>query len=180
MGEIEPTTTSDETTRATAAGPVGASVQSAARAAEDTVSREQWLRTLADCDNLRKRAAVQARAAAAQERRTLLAAFLDVLDSLDRALAAHAGERNEWFDGTMGIFRQTVKLLQDFGVEPLEALGQPFDPQLHEAVAVSQRPGQPDGVVMEVAREGYRMSDGTLLRPAQVVVNRIPSSLDRV
>lgn len=178
MGEIAPKPMSDETADAVGAGAADTGAPAAA-SNEDTVPREQWLRTLADCDNLRKRVAAQARAAAAQERRTLLTAFLDVLDSLDRALAAHAGERNEWFDGTMGIFRQTVKILQDFGVEPLEALGQPFDPQLHEAVAVIERADQPDGVVAEVARAGYRMSDGALLRPAQVVVNRLPSQLGR-
>ena len=165
MDGIERDPASDETAdvAATAAGAAGAG---------GTVPREQWLRTLADCDNVRKRGAVQARAAAAQERRTILTAFLDVLDSLDHALAAHAGERNEWFDGTTAIFRQAMRILQDFGAEPLEALGQPFDPNLHEAVSMVERPDLPDGAVVDVQRPGYRMSDGTLLRPAQVVVNR--------
>lgn len=167
MGENERRASAEEALEGSAGEPATGSA-----GAQATVPREQWLRTLADLDNLRRRSASQARDAAAQERRAVLTAFLAVLDSLERALAAHAGERNEWFDGTLGIFRQTAKLLQDFGVTPIEAQGRPFDPQMHEAVAVLDRPDLPDGAVVEVVRPGYRMADSALLRAAQVAVNR--------
>jgi len=101
----------------------------------------------------------------------VLAAFLEVQDSLEAALAAHKGEQNEWMDGLRSIFRQMSRILKDFDVEPIESLAQPFDPKLHEAVSRVPAPGQPDGIVVEVLRTGYRFGDGSLLRPAQVVVS---------
>jgi molecular chaperone GrpE len=140
---------------------------------EEMVPRERLLRTLADLDNVRKRHTARIRAAALNERKIVLAAFLEVVDSLEAALKAHEGEQNEWMDGVRGIFRQMHSVLTDFDVEVIESLAQPFDPKLHEAVSRVAMPEQPDGTIVEVLGTGYRFGDGSLLRPAKVVVSHV-------
>ena len=61
-------------------------------------------------------------------------------------------------------------LLQRHGIDPVEALGQPFDPHRHEAVAVGHDPRQPDQIVLEVVQRGYCRGD-KVFRPAKVIVN---------
>jgi len=138
--------------------------------------REKWLRALADLDNLRKRTAGQIRISVLNERRAVLGAFLEVLDSLERALEAHEGEESEWVEGTKGIFMQMIKILRGFNVEPIDALGQPFDPNLHEAVTQIETQNHPANTVVEVLQVGYRFQDGSLLRPARVVVSCLPAA----
>ncbi len=133
--------------------------------------REKWLLALADRENVRKRLTAQTRVSVQNERKAILLAFLDVLDNLERALASHEGENNDWVEGTRNIFQQTVKIFREYGVEPLLCLDQPFDPELHEAVSRMHDPEKPDGVVVQVVQVGYRFRDGGLLRPAKVVVN---------
>jgi molecular chaperone GrpE len=133
--------------------------------------REKWLLALADRENVRKRLTAQTRVSVQNERKAILLAFLDVLDNLERALASHEGESNDWVEGTRNIFQQTVKIFRDYDVEPLLCLNQPFDPELHEAVSRTHDPEKPDGVVLQVVQVGYRFRDGGLLRPARVVVN---------
>jgi len=150
------------------------SVVSASEAGEvETVEslREKWLRALADRENVRTRMTAQSRVLGQNERTAILLAFLDVLDNLERALALHEGENNDWVEGTRNIFQQTVKIFRDYDVEPILCLNQPFDPELHEAVSRTHDPSQPDGVVVQVVQVGYRFRDGGLLRPARVVVN---------
>ena len=138
---------------------------------ENTVPRENWLRAMADLDNLRRRGAVQTRTALQNERKNILTRFLEVLDSLQMALSAHEGEHNEWVEGTQGISRQMTKIFKDYGVEPIESKGRPFDPNLHEAVSQLKMPDRPDGTVIEELQRGYRFEDGALLRAARVVVS---------
>ncbi len=133
--------------------------------------REKWLRALADRENVRKRLTAQTRVSVQNERKAILLAFLDVLDNLERALASHEGESNDWVEGTRNIFQQTVKIFRDYEVEPILCLDQPFDPELHEAVSRIHDPEKPDGVVVQVVQVGYRFRDGGLLRPAKVLVN---------
>lgn len=88
---------------------------------------------------------------------------LELVDNLDRALAA--GEGGE---GVAMIHRQSLDLLRRHGAERFDSVAQPFDPAAHEAVATSPTPGEPDRVVAEVSA-GYRLH-GRLLRAARVVV----------
>ncbi|NQU41803.1 nucleotide exchange factor GrpE [bacterium] len=138
---------------------------------EAGVLRENWLRALADRDNLRKRMTVQIEAARFNERRAILAAFLNVVDSLDRALNAHQGERNEWIEGTEAVLKMTLDVLKQFGAQPTQVLGELFDPNFHEAVARMKTPDKPEGTIIEVIQPGYVFEDGTILRPAKVVVS---------
>lgn len=108
-------------------------------------------------------------------RRTVLVEMLEVVDNLDRAIAASRAPTVE--DGSATLLRgvelvrdQFLATLDAFGVMRIETLGSPFDPQVHEAVSMMPviDPAQ-HGMVVAVAREGYAIGE-ELLRPASVVV----------
>ena len=111
-------------------------------------------------------------------KRAVLAELLEVLDNLDRAIAAGRDRADSASDGAL---LQGVQLVRDqflaklegLGVARFEALGTPFDAVVHEAVSVQPvtDPAQ-NGVVVAVAREGYRLGE-YLLRPASVVVGTL-------
>jgi molecular chaperone GrpE len=101
-----------------------------------------------------------------------------VLDSLERALAAGSTDR-DFYDGVAATHRLFLAALREAGAEPIEGVGQPFDPNLHEAVAAVPADDEvaPGTVVREV-RRGWRLGD-ELLRPAQVVVATAEEPADR-
>jgi molecular chaperone GrpE len=103
-------------------------------------------------------------------RRSLIAGFLEVLDNLDRALAA-AGDRagDPFVRGVSLVRQQFLATLEGLGVSRLEPEGQPFDPSRHEAVTSVQADGVAPGTVVGVVRPGYLIGD-EVLRPAQVAV----------
>jgi molecular chaperone GrpE len=105
-------------------------------------------------------------------RRSLLVSFLEVLDNLDRALAAAGSDRtaDPFVQGVSLVHQQFLSTLEGLGVRRLEPLGQPFDPARHEAVtSVTAGPGTPAGLVVGIVRPGYVIGD-EVLRPAQVAV----------
>ena len=132
--------------------------------------RDRWLRTAAELDNMHKRMARRIDQVAQEERRAVLSAFLAVVDSLERALAMDDAPAGSWAEGVAGIHRQMLSILKRFGAEPMDALGTPFDPNRHEAMAVIMDSDHPENTVIEVTEVGYELNDGTLLRPAKVVV----------
>jgi molecular chaperone GrpE len=108
-------------------------------------------------------------------RRTLIASFLDVLDNLDRALAAAGGTEDRFVQGVALVRQQFLATLEGFGVTRVDPTGQPFDHTVHEAVTtVPTSPSVPDGQVVGIIRPGYRIGDD-VLRPAQVAVARAES-----
>jgi molecular chaperone GrpE len=90
------------------------------------------------------------------------------LDNLERALTAGSMDQG-FYDGIVAIHRLFVAALREAGAEPIEAVGQPFDPAVHEAVATTSGDATEAGLVMRETRRGWRL-DGHLLRPARVVV----------
>jgi molecular chaperone GrpE len=106
-----------------------------------------------------------------RSRRQVLVSFLEILDNLDRALAA-AGDRagDPFVQGVSLVRQQFLATLEGFGVSRLDPLGQPFDPSKHEAAATA--PAEPDiaeGQIVGVIRPGYVIGDD-VLRPAMVAV----------
>ena len=134
--------------------------------------RDRWLRAAAELDNMHKRMAKRIDQVTREERRTVLGAFLQVVDSLERALAVEDAPAGSWAEGVAGIHRQMLSILKQFGALPVEAIGKPFDPNKHEALAVVSHDHHPENTVIEVTEVGYELGDGTLLRPAKVVVTR--------
>jgi molecular chaperone GrpE len=130
-------------------------------------------RTRAEFENYRKRAVKEA--AAAQERGAakLARELLPAIDNLDRALA-HAGADGSngdpsFVSGIKHVHSDVLAALKRTGIEPFSPEGEPFDPQLHEAVAQQPFEGAEPGTVVEVYQLGYRLGD-SILRPARVVV----------
>lgn len=130
--------------------------------------RDRSVRTLADFDNYRKRVE---REREEQRKYALLEPireFLGVADNLDLALQAD-GSAEDLKRGVEMIRRQLQDLLRRFGVAEVAAVGQPFDPSLHEAVAREESPGTSTPTVIAELRRGYRLHD-RLLRPSMVKV----------
>jgi molecular chaperone GrpE len=147
----------------------------AAKAAEHW---DRLLRTSADFDNFRKRAAREKQDAIKFANETLLARLLPVLDSFDAALAAANGAPDhaaESLRAGLNLVQQQFKAaLTEAGVEEVNATGQPFDPNFHEAVAQQQCAETPEGQVLQQLRKGYKLRD-RLLRPATVIVAKKPT-----
>lgn len=122
---------------------------------------DRWKRALADLDNYRKRAARER----AAERARIAAAWLPVLDNLERAVEHADSEPGAVLDGVRAVRDQALDLLAQLGFPRQEDEGRPFDPTRHEAVATAPAPDAPEGTVVRVVRPGYGE-----LRPALVVV----------
>ena len=139
---------------------------------------DRHLRLLAEFDNYRRRTAKEHEAARREGRRAALLPLLPVLDSLERALATGSTDR-DFYDGIAATHRLFLAALREAGAEPIASVGQPFDPNLHEAVAAVPADDEvaPGTVVREV-RRGWRLGD-ELLRPAQVVVATAEEPADR-
>jgi molecular chaperone GrpE len=132
-------------------------------------SHDLHRRALADFDNYRKRVQRDQDSAAQAGKRQLVLALLDVMDDFERALAYADTAPESILAGTRVIHKRLTDLLQAQGVVPYNSAGQPFDPALHEAVAVSQSAQAPSGIVLDELRHGYRWGD-EVLRPAYVRV----------
>jgi molecular chaperone GrpE len=131
--------------------------------------RDRSMRTLADFDNFRKRADRERQEAKKYALVEPLRDFLEIVDNLDLALAA-AGSADDLKRGVEMIHRQMADLLRRFGVQEVTALGQPFDPTLHEAVSREEDPSVKAPTVTGEMRRGYRIHD-RLLRPSMVKVS---------
>lgn len=128
----------------------------------------------AEIEAVQRRVAANAEKELAQRTRKLLESLLPVVDDLDRTIAAvktHAPGA-DLLAGVELVRRQMLGALARYGVTPAPALGQPFDPNRHEAIAVVPvtDPAQ-DKRVLDVQREGYSIGD-TTLRPASVAVGK--------
>jgi molecular chaperone GrpE len=146
-------------------------LQNALAEAQEAVARRQ-----ADLENYRKRVERERRETHNRVVGELAIKLLPVVDNLARALDAErsmeAGESKEFrhfLNGVELISKQLSEVLESFGVEPIVAVGERFDPHLHEAVVTEPSDKyEPDTVIEELAR-GYRLGD-RLLRPAMVKV----------
>ena len=130
--------------------------------------RERYLRLYADFENLKKRVERERVEHRLRATESLLSRLLPVLDNFERALAARAGEEG-LRSGVQMIYRQLFDELRREGLRPVEALGQAFDPTIHEAVATAADSGLPPHTVVGELQRGYFFGD-RLLRPSLVRV----------
>ena len=140
-------------------------------------AQQRHLRLLAEFDNFRRRTAREQEAARREGRAAALRPLLPVLDTLERALAAGSTDP-DFYEGVAATHRLFIAALREAGAEPVESVGRPFDPNLHEAVATVPSDGVPPGTVAREVQRGWRLGD-ELLRPAQVVVATAPEPADR-
>jgi molecular chaperone GrpE len=145
--------------------------------AEAQKNRDQLLRVAADFDNFKKRSRRELGDAVKVAREDLVRDLLPVFDNLERA-SAHAGTATDTkalADGISMVQRQFIDVLGKLGIERIAAVGQAFDPAVHEAVQHLETTDYPPGVVAMELQAGYRMAE-RVLRPALVVVAKAKPS----
>ena len=127
-------------------------------------------RMTADFSNYRKRNEAERNEYAKFAKADLIARLLDVLDGYDRALATVPEELKgqPWVEGMWLVERKLRSILDAEGLEPIDSLGKPFDPYLHQAVAYVES-DEPEGTVIEEHQKAYRLHD-RVIRPALVTV----------
>ena len=137
--------------------------------------RDLALRSQADFENYKKRAAREKDEAIKYANSTLLEKLIPIVDNFELGLeAARAeGENSPVFSGMSMVLKQLMDFLTENGLQPIDATGQKFDPNLHEAIAHEPSEEFPEGVVVRQTRRGYRMKD-RLLRPSSVAVSSGP------
>jgi molecular chaperone GrpE len=152
-----------------------ARTRAAEQKASDVQSRFEQVRAelKRETDELRRRLARTADEKVAREKVNFIASLLPVLDNLRRAVeAAEAGGSKEaLLDGLHGTISGFESVIAQAGAEPIEAAGQPFDPEIHEAVDTVEVEPEREGTVTAQYSRGYRLG-GQLLRPARVQVGR--------
>ena len=128
-------------------------------------------RTAADFANFKRRTAEDRERDLGLASESLLRKLLAVADDFDRALEAMPDDLRGvgWIEGIVLLDRKLRALLESEGVTPIEAVGRPFDPREHEAVASVAASGRPDGEVVAEIQRGYRVRD-RVLRPAMVAI----------
>lgn len=137
-------------------------------------------RAAADYANLRRRTAEEKTTMLGLANEVLLAKVVALADDFDLAIEHVPEEAREtpWLEGIAAIDRKLRALLESEGVTTIEALGRPFDPQVHEALSHVPGTGRPDGEVVAEIRRGYRLRD-RVLRPSLVAVSDGSGTADR-
>jgi len=134
--------------------------------------RELALRSQADFENYKKRSAREKEEAIKYANSSLLERLVAIIDNFELGLTAakQQGDKSPIYSGMVLVQKQLTDLLTENGLEPIEAEGKSFDPNLHEAIAHEASEQVPEGTVLRQMRRGYRFK-GRLLRPARVVVS---------
>lgn len=130
---------------------------------------EMYLRALADFDNYRRRVERERASAASSGKREMILALLELLDSFERALQHIEDAPPSLAEGLKAIYRTLLNLLEQQGVSPIQSLGEPFDPRIHEAIDPVRTDEYEPGTIVGEVQRGYRLGD-ELLRPARVRV----------
>lgn len=144
-------------------------------AAHDEIEelKDQWLRSRAEFDNYRRRTAREFEDLRKRAAETLILDLLPVVDNLERALAHQAPKGDGFVTGVQLVAKQLGDVLVQHGISPIPALGEPFNPEVHEAIARIESDTIPADVVAEEYVRGYWLGD-RVLRPSKVVVSSGP------
>ena len=169
--EVEPPDAPPEPEAAPAPDPIAELEKKLAAAEKEKKDNwDRYLRAAADLENQRKRFKRELEDAKFEVKNKILKEMLPVVDNLERAIehASGGAEKNPIVEGVQLVLRQFSTAFERLEVTPIDAMGQPFDPNLHEAIS-QQESDQPAGTVVQVLQRGYRAGE-RLLRPALVVV----------
>ena len=139
--------------------------------AEAAANYDRYLRSVAELDNYRKRTVRMRTEAREDTLRDLLLQVAPVLDNLHRALNQQTQDADSLKQGVELICGQFNEVLKGYGLAEIEAVGQSFDPNLHEALAEVPSAEHEPGTVMEEMEKGYKLND-KVVRPSRVVVSK--------
>jgi molecular chaperone GrpE len=143
-------------------------------------TKDRWLRAVADLENYKKRVKRETDEAVLRAIQSLLPSFLPTIDNLERALDVagsppkpeHGNQAHQLQQLVMGIQMvrdEFMAALKRHGIEPVESVGVPFDPSVHDALQQVDSPDHPPGMVIREFERGYKLGD-RLLRPARVII----------
>ncbi|MBC8065239.1 MAG: nucleotide exchange factor GrpE [Chlorobia bacterium] len=137
--------------------------------------KDQLLRTMADFQNFRKRVLDEKKQIEERANEKFVVELLPVLDNFERALQVveNGGDPAAFIEGVKAIDRQLRLVLESQRVQRVPSLGQPFDPEVHEALAMVESVEQEDGTVIDEIEAGYKLGD-RIIRPARVRVSKKP------
>jgi len=132
---------------------------------------EGWQRARAEFANARKRLERERGEARRNATIDVVGRLLPILDDFERAMESVPGNiaNDSWFEGVALVYRKLTSILDNVNIERIEAVGQPFDPNQHEAVLQEESDEYESGVVVRELQTGYRLND-RVIRPAMVVV----------
>jgi molecular chaperone GrpE len=134
--------------------------------------RDKYLRQIAESENMRKRLQKEKQEGAQYAVSNILSEFLSPIDHMENALKftqSMSDEVKHWGLGFQMILTQFKDVLANNGVQPVEAMGKEFDPNVHEAIEMVEGSESPPGIVVEECVKGYKMGS-KLIRPARVKV----------
>lgn len=133
-------------------------------------------RVSADYINFQKRVPKQISDTTAYQKEMIIKSLLPALDNFERTLQnAHGSKNTEAIiKGVRIIYDQMLDILKSHGVEPIKALGEKFDPALHESMLQKAESEKQDNLVLEEFHKGYKLN-GRVIRPSRVIVNKLPA-----
>lgn len=170
--ELEQTTSAQQEQEQPTPAPAEAIAEWQAKADEYL---DKYRRSVAEFANYRKRQERERENELRRMSMQVLRRLLSPLDDLDRALGSVPPEHDgtPWVEGVRLIDRKLNAILDEFDVQPIEALGKPFDPRYHSALLQDESDTYPEGTVMEELQRGYMLGD-EVLRPTVVKVSKGP------
>lgn len=135
--------------------------------------KNNWLRSVADFKNYKRRTESEREELVRNAGAGLILKLLPVLDDLNRAMAHVPAEidNNPWFSGVKQVQRKFDMVLEGAGVQPITAVGEEFDPHLHEAVMYEEMGDEQANKVVEELQRGYKLGE-KVLRPTMVKVGK--------
>ena len=145
--------------------------------AEARENYDRFLRAKAELDNYRKRTAKVRSESREEAVRDVLLQIAPILDNMRRALAQENTDLKSFKEGVELINSQFQEALRGYGLEEIEAIGQPFDPALHEALLEVEHPDHPPGTVVEEMEKGYKLNN-KVVRPTRVIVSKASAETD--
>ncbi|MBU3674898.1 MAG: nucleotide exchange factor GrpE [Solirubrobacteraceae bacterium] len=154
------------------AAPSGAGGEAPGVPEDEPDYKDQWMRAVAELDNVRKRSRRDAAVAEQRGIARLAREQLPALDNLDRAIesAREQGAPDDFVNGLSLVRSELIAAFERVGIVAYSPQGEPFDPHVHEAIAQQPAEGVASGTVIEVYQSGYRLGD-EILRAAKVVVS---------
>jgi molecular chaperone GrpE len=171
-----PVTESDETAGKPAPEQTDGQDEIASIQADLDRFRDLAMRSQADFENYKKRCAREKEDAIKYANKNLLEKLVSIVDHFELGLEAARGEgeKSPIYSGMSLVLKQLQDFLVESGLQPIEAVGQKFDPNLHEAIGHEPSDKVPEGKVIRQTRRGYRFKD-RLLRPSAVFVSAGPA-----
>ena len=137
---------------------------------ENSELKDKWQRALADYQNLERRTQTQISQRVSEKTNNLLLNFLNIYEDFIRAKNSLSKEKINT-DGIQAVIKNMETLLSENNIKPIDAVGEIFDPQIHEAVSMVEDDSLDDGTITQEVSKGY-ISGKAILKPSKVIVSK--------